>query len=263
MPDKLRIMVVSSIPPKRNDLVDREGNVVPQWDDLSQLTWATQKKYCDQWGYRFHGDVSDVVLPLGTPWSDQIPTAMKSPIRMMVKFQLLLHYLQPEKCGEVFDQVVWMDADCVVTNYNIPLEKFMNGRGYDPEDDSDAALGDIILAHNVDGLHPTVIMVRNNARMLGLIWHCSEAGDRMFRQHNWSDIMALRFILDTQPYSPCLWTHSITALCAQHPGIYGMPKRVSTEYDWRPESLTLHLSALPMKKRIELAQEYIDRLKLL
>ena len=45
---------------------------MPQWDDLSQLTWATQKKYCDQWGYKFHGDVSDVVLPLGTPWSDQI-----------------------------------------------------------------------------------------------------------------------------------------------------------------------------------------------
>jgi hypothetical protein len=261
--DKLRIMVVSSIPPKHNDWFDKAGEPIPQWDDLAALTWATQRKYCDIHGYKFDGNVSDVVLPLGTPWSDQVPVATKSRIRMMVKFQLLLHYLQPEKCGEIFDQVVWMDADCVVTNYDRPLEEFMNSRGYDPENDGDVATGDIILAHNVDGLHPTVIMVRNNARMLGLIWHCSQAGDRMFRQHNWSDIMALRFGLDTQPYAPCLWTHSITALCAQHPDIYGMPKRVAKEYEWNPESLTLHLSALPMSKRIQLAQEYIDRLGLL
>lgn len=258
----MRILVCSSIPPRRLDIRDAKGETVPQWDDLTQYTWATMRKYCDKHGYGFHGDISDAYQSISSPELYRPLAVAKAPIRYMVKFALMQQFMTPEICLREWDYVVWVDADCLVTNYDIPITKFINqGRAstgvYDP------LLGDLILAWDQNSLHPTVIMARCTTLMRGLMWELNGIGWRLFGTQEWVDNLSLRFAIATPPYQGAVWWHSARDLCAQHPGLYPMPKDVAKMCEWNEESWTLHLSALPIVKRIELAKEYIERLGLL
>lgn len=244
-----RIKIVSSIPPKQG------------WIDLAKYTCATQERYALKHGYSYHLDYSDVWKPRSTPWVDQRAEG-HSPLRTMIKFPLLQHFLTPERCRETWDYVAWIDADCLVTNYDIPLTRWTSN-GVASIDDDDPLMGDVITAWDVNTLHPTVIIMRATTLTRGLVWACSEAGDRMYREHGWSDIMALKFMLMDRPYRDLHWQHSARDLCAMPPGVHPMPDDVNRMYSWTPESWTLHLSALSLEKRLEIAKDYCDRLGLL
>ena len=256
MADERRVLIVSSIPPKRADV---QG---PQWSDLTDLTWAVMKKYCDKWGYAFHGDVSDVYLPIASPELFRSLTVAQAPIRYMVKFKLMQHFLTPENCGETFDFIAWVDADCLVTNFDLPITKWCsNGRASTGDDAP--LLGDLLLCWDQNSLHPTVIIARATTLMRGLMWELAGIGWRLFGTQEWVDNFALRFAISTPPYQQAVWWASAKDVCAQHPGLYPMPKDVAAMCEWTPESWSLHLSALPIAHRIKLAREYIDRLGLL
>ena len=257
--DSRKVLVVSSIP-----LPTTADNKL--WHDLAGYTIATQKRYCEMHGYDHHLDVSDVHATVRSPMRGDQNQGYDAPIRTMVKFELLQYFLDPDACRFEWDWVVWMDADCLVTNYEIPLLKFTNEHGaqWDQENGGGPYLGDVILAKDRNGLHPTVIMARASELTLDLMWACGHAGKTMFQQHDWNDIMAFRFFLATPDYASLVWYHPIKTLCASHPGAYpDHPKRTRHRYDWTPESLTLHLSALSLPRRIELAQEYVEKYKLL
>lgn len=252
----LRILVMSSIPPHDDR---RPGK---QWSHLAELTCATQKKYCDLHGYDYHLDVSSVRARVGTPWVNEPPSGVWAPVRTMIKFRLFNYFLDPDRCRQEYDAVVWLDADCLVTNYELPIEKWLNSK---PADMSPGVsdVGDLVLAWDVNGLHPTVIMMRRTRLTQGLSWACSEAGERMWMNHDWSDIMAARFFIATPPYNRIVWHITAKDLCAMPPGVHPMPAAVNDDYAWTPESWTLHLSALTIEKRIEIAQDYVARYNLL
>lgn len=248
-------MVVSSIPP-------RNGRNEAQWADLAETTCATHVRYCQRHGYDYELNESDVWDHVSSPWLDRPPTVEQAPIRYFMKIRLMRHYLSPERCRKDYDFVVWLDADCLVTNYDIPVTKWLN-QGRASNDKDDLQLGDLILAYDVNGLHPTVIMARATRRVRGLMWAMSEAGQRMYQMHDWSENLAFRFFLATPPYRDLVWWHSAQDLCAMHPGLYPIPEDVRSDYEWTPESWTLHLSALPLAKRIEIAKVYVEQLGLL
>lgn len=246
----LKIKVVSSIPPD------------PKWGALAAYTCETQRRFCERHGYSYHLDVSDIWETVRSPIRGDSNCGHLASIRHFVKFRLFQHFLTPERCRETYDWVVWIDADCLITNYAVPLEKFMNGYGADAG--PGPLLGDVIIPHDVNGLHPTVIMMRSSVLTRGLSWACANMGQTMFQQHDWDDIMAFRFYFATEPYRPLLWDqHSAQVLCAMHPGLYPIPPDVRAQYEWNHESLSLHLSALDMDKRLLLAKEYAERLSLL
>lgn len=246
-----KVLVVTSYPPHR-------GNENPGWPDLAKLTVATQRKYCEKWGYDFYEDISNVSGKVRSPWVDDRKEGF-APMRTMIKFPLLEHFMTKEMCRKEYTHVVWIDADCVVTRYDLPLTKWLQTE-YQGEG---AALGDLVLAHDVNGVHPTVIMVRNTVLTRGLIWACGNAGNTMFMQHDWSDIMALRFFLASPPYDHLVKFYSAKELCAMPPGVYTIPSDVRSQYEWTPESWMLHLSALSLEKRIEFATKAIKDLNLL
>lgn len=211
----------------------------PWWKPLADITTATHRKYAEKWGWDYFADCSDVSGPLSSPWVDQ-KVAGFAPLRTMIKFPLMEHFMTEAACQKKYDWVIWLDADCVVTNYNREF-RFSS---------------DVVMPFDVNGLHPTVFAVRNTPLTRGLIWACKEAGTRMFQQHGWSDIMAWRFFLDTPPYSHLVEYVSAKELCAMPPGVHPMPKDVNNLYAWDEYSWTVHLSALSLEKRIELAKQY-------
>jgi hypothetical protein len=85
----------------------------------------------------------------------------------------------------------------------------------------------------------------------------------MFVNHKWSDIMAFRFFLEGPPYSHLPRYFSAKELCAMPPGIYPTPPDVRAEYEWTPESWTVHFSALSIPVRIALAKKWIQDYNLL
>lgn len=251
----MKTLIISSIPPRK------PGVPGPQWADLAEITWATQRKYAERHGYDFHGDVSDIyerVRPTrrGEPMGDYVP------IKYKIKFLLFQHFLQPEQCGKEYDWVVWMDSDLLITNYEVPLEKFFNG--YDASAPP-RMMGDIVLTHDVNGLHATVIMLRRTAETLGYVYFNAEAGMRYFMLDDWSDQLSQRMALQTPPYSHLVWYHSVKTLCAMPPGRYTqIPEAARRIYEWdKDDSLALHLSALSIPERIDIAQRYVKELNLL
>jgi hypothetical protein len=255
-------MVVTSIPPSigPGQLYEKDGQRY-HWSDLAALTVSAQEKYCALHGYDHHLDVSDATDYAGQPLAKKGPAELVR-IRYGVKFLLMQHYMTPEKCGKVYDHVVWVDGDLLPTNYNIPLTKFMN-QGKASTGKDEIQLGDLILPFDCNSLHPTVIMARCTTKMRGLMFELTGIGQRTFGPLEWSDNFALRFAIDTPPYREAVWWHSAKDLCAQHPGLYPIPSDVRAEYDWTSESWALHLSALPLGQRIEIAKDYCDRLGLL
>ena len=259
MADKLKIKVISSIPPP-NGQVDRNGNKVPDWQDLAAYTCATHRKYCEMHGYSYKLDTSDIWEPTKPTHRGQ-PMGPSSPIRYAVKFRLFQHYLDPDSCKEEWDAVVWLDSDLLVCNYNIPLEKFLNSQP--GTDDASAHLGDIILTYDPNGLHATVIMMRRSDLTLGFAWANGNAGDTLYRGHDWSDQLSQRFFLMTPPYRDLIWYHSIKSLCAMPPDVYPIPKRVRRHFEWEEGDFAVHFSAMSIPQRIKLAQDYCERLALL
>lgn len=247
-------MMVTSYPPKR------PGEKVG-WPDLAALTIPTHQRYAQKWGYDYHVDVSDVSARMQSQWTDETKSGY-APLRFMIKFRLLEHFLRQEWCQEQYDWVVWLDADCLVTRFDRPLTDWMHdyAKGFDAA--PEGLIGDVVLAKDVNGLHPTVIMVRNCLRTRGLIYACRDGGTRMWQMHSWADIMAFRFYFATPPYEHLPVYHWARELCAMHPGAYDIPADVRAEHEWTPESLTLHLSALSIEERCRIAKEYVERLGL-
>lgn len=247
---------MSSIPPQFDKPPEES------WATLAEWTCATQQKYCDIHGYSYKLDVSDALDYVGRPYVDQAPSSEMARIRYMVKFRLMQYWMTPELCGETFDWVAWFDGDCLITNYDVPLTKFL-GQGKASTGPEDAQLGDLVLPYDFNSLHPTVIMARCTTLMRGLMCELTGIGQRTFGQLEWNDNFALRFAIATPPYRDAVWWHSAQALCAMHPGLYPIPTDVRAMYEWTPESLSLHLSALQVPERIALAKDYCERLSLL
>lgn len=260
MSDKPKVLVICSIPPRKP--TDAPGQ---SWADLHEIIGPNHRKYCERWGYDYHLDVSDIweqVRPTkrGAPIGDLVP------IRYKIKFLLFQHFLDPDSCKKEYDWIVWFDSDLLITNFDIPLEKFFNGKlasdGLGPNEQG--FVGDIQLTFDVNGLHATVIMMRRSAYTLGYAYANAESAMRYFLEDDWSDQLTQRFELATPPYAWLIWWHNVRFLCAMHPGIYKqIPEGARKIYEWdEKESLALHLSALPIPTRIKIAKEYIERLGL-
>ena len=235
-------MVVTSYPPYNPELPG------PQWPDLAKITTATHRRYCEKWGYDYFEDCSDTKMPARTPFVNVPPPEGYVPLRYFVKFHLLDHFLNFDSCREEYETVVWLDADCVVTNYDRPLTQWP---------------GEIVTAYDVNAVHPTVIIVRKSPRSRGFIWACNNTGRTMFQHHEWSDNEALRYFSAAPPYKDIITYYSAQDLCAMTPGVYPIPPDIRAQYEWTANSWTLHLSALSIERRIEIAKQYIKDYNLL
>lgn len=236
----MRVKIVSSYP--------------PEWRELAKLTCATQRRYCEKWGYSYFEDCSETRERAGSPWIDDPNPNIGQYVSMrtMVKFPLLEHFLREEDCKEKNDYVAWLDADMVMTNYDIPFTRWFEGHDKD-----------LVLAYDVNSVHPTVILVRNTVVMRGLMWACKEAGWRMYGLHNWSDICAFRFMLDYPPYDDRVKFFSAQKMCAMPPMVHPMPTDVRSQFEWTPDSWAVHLSAMGIEHRIEIAKQFVEKLGLL
>lgn len=246
---KQRVLVLSSIPPRKP--TDKPGE---SWMDLYEVIGQTHQKYCARHGYSYKLDVSDI-------WDRErdsklnTPQGQYKPIKYFIKFRLFEHFLNPESCLQEWDWIVWLDSDLVLSNYDIPLEKFFNqARGDEPQ------AADIQLTWDVNGLHATVIMMRRNPITLGFAWACGNAGQTYFQTDGWGDQLALRRFLETPPYNRLVHYHSIKELCAMPPKEYfdyPIPAIAKKPYEWEPGDFGMHLSALSIPKRIEIAKRVI------
>lgn len=241
-----------SIPPRKS------GAQGPEWADLYEIVGATHRKYCERWGYAYYLDVSDIWEPIN-PTIRGLPKGESKPIYYKIKFLLFQHFLDPDSCLTEYDWVVWLDGDLLITNYDKPLNDFFNGMTGDQ-----GYRGDLVYAHDPNGLHATVIMMRRSPLTLGYAFANGDAGMRYFGQDYWSDQLSARMFLQTPPYRDLVVFHSIKELCAMPPDVYThIPERARKPYEWEPGDFALHLSALSIAQRIELATKWVQEYNLL
>lgn len=208
----------------------------PKWSDLARLTCKTHFEYAKKHGYDYAADCSD--------YQDKVwPQGHSMGIRGFIKFDLLLHYFDRYK------YLCWIDADCLITNPEIPLENFRSHgvtMGYD---------------HN--GIHSTVFMAHATPLVYDFFWACNNTGRKFFLAHDWHEMESMRYFSQTAPYKDLLHYVSAKELCpilGPEYEPFGLPQRVSGKYSWEPGDFACHLSALALEKRIELAQRVLEQI---
>ena len=235
----------------------------PAWGELAAVTGATHRAWAERHGYTYQADCSERTWPARTPeWGVAVRGRM--PIRSFIKLDLLIHFLDPLVCGRRYDWVVWLDSDQLVTNYDVPIARWTNGvEPYRRERDGRTSGGDVIMPYDFNGNNSTTIIVRNTDAAFNYLWSCNDAGRTMFLKHDWAEMESmLRFRL-APPYDGIVRTYSAKELCALHPNAYApLPARRTAPYEWSPGDFSVHLAALPLARRIELAREYAQRLNL-
>lgn len=229
-----RTLIVSSAP--------------PSWAPLTDLTWATMRKYADRHGYSFHADVSDISAPARSPeWGKGVDGYL--PLRGFIKLDLLLHFLDSQSCRSEYDAVCWFDADMLVTNYDYRLP---------------LSMASIVLPYDTNGMNATVILASQSRLTRDFLWAANNAGRTMFLKHDWAEMEAMRYFSQTPPYHhEFIQYHSVQTLCAMPPGVYPIPEVSRKQYEWTPESLAVHFSALDVPTRVQMAKEWVERLGLL
>jgi len=206
-------------------------------------------KYAAKHGYDFHTDVSNISAPVRSPeWG--APVTGYIPIRGFIKLDLMLHFLDPESCKREYDYVAWLDADMLITDYEKPLP--LNDWG-------------VVLPYDANGHNATVIVASKYRYARDFLWACNNAGRTMFLKHDWAEMEAMRYFLQTPPYS---WEgfavyHSVAELCAMPPDVYPIPDVTRKRYEWTSESFAVHFSALSLELRVQMAKEWTERLGLL
>lgn len=206
------------------------------WHELAKITNETKARYCRRWGYDFYADRSDVY---------QNGLSIKG----FIKFDLMLHALLNAK--EKYEAVVWIDADALITNPEIRLEDLLD-RFPDKG---------IVTGYDHNGHHTTVIMARNTQTVKEYLWACNNTGRPLFMQHPWHEMEAMRYFAQTPPYNNLLGYLSIKEICGilvEEYQQYGNPDWLAQQYAWKPKDFILHLSALSLPRRIQLATFYAN-----
>jgi hypothetical protein len=220
----------------------------PAWQELAEITTASHRKYAQKHGYDYFADCSETSMQARSAFVDRPAPTGWVPVKYFIKFALLEHFLDASSCRKEYDTVVWLDSDCLITNYDRPLSDWP---------------GEIVTAYDVNAVHPTVIMARNSLRTRGFVWACNNAGRTMFQHHEWSDNECLRYFSAAPPYKDIISFYSAQDLCAMPPGVYPIPEDVRAQYEWTEESFSLHLSALSLEKRVALASAWVREYNLL
>lgn len=210
----------------------------PSWSALAEITCRHMKAWCDRHGYTFYADVSDL--------RDRNPlTGERVAIKGFVKFDLFLHFLPK------YDRVIWLDSDMLLTNIEPSIDELTW--------ESPHAL---ILPFEHNAHNATVIIMRSNDLTYDFAWAVNNTGRKLFLGHDWVEMEAMRYFLMTPPYEDLVTYISAKRLCPILHSEYidaGLPARVSEKYSWEEGDWSLHLSALHINRRIELAQEWSTR----
>lgn len=213
----------------------------PAWKHLAEITYASHKAWADAKGYDYYGDVSDL---MDNYYNWHTKTMERRGIAGFVKFDLFLHFLPK------YSRVIWLDADLVVTN-----PKYLV---LDLQETCADGHKDVLLPYDFNGINATVIIIESTPETMAFAWAVNNTARKFFLGHDWKEMEGMRYFQMTPPHDRLISWTSAKDLCALHPGAYlpYVPEIVTKPYEWEPGCFSIHLSALPLDRRIELAREY-------
>lgn len=206
------------------------------WQALANVTCPPQAAWAKAQGFDYYAWKCDLA---DNYWNPHTNTMMRLPIKGFVKMTLFCDFLAKYKT------VCWLDNDLLVTNQAVKLEDLM----------TDAP---ITVPYDWNSHNATVIIARSSPLVRDYFWACENTGRKLFLNHDWVEMEAMRYFAQTPPYNHILGYQSAKLLCPLHPGAYRpyVPDAITQPYDWEPGAFSIHLSALPQDRRVELAMEY-------
>lgn len=164
-----------------------------------------------------------------------------------IKTTLFCHFLPK------YDEVVWLDADLVVTNPSISLADLWKTATHHVNQNNR-----ILMPFDWNSFNATVISAKSCKLTIDFMWCLENTGRGFFMGDPWKEMNAARFFSALPPYDEMIAYSSIKNLCPVHRGAYVpyVPEHVSSGYEWDKGDFSVHLSALSLERRIELARRY-------
>jgi hypothetical protein len=123
---------------------------------------------------------------------------------------------------------------------------------------------DLITGYDWNGFNTTVQIVRSCNLTQMFYWACNNTGRNLYGYHDWHEMQTMRYFLQTAPYNSMYACESVKFFASILPEEYipfGVPAPVMKPFAWEPGDFAVHLSALSLPRRIELARQYSELAK--
>jgi hypothetical protein len=186
---------------------------------LYEITFANMAAYCARHGYTFRPSI----------FTGQ-PTKMGAS-----KADYLGSLLE-----EGFETILWMDADALVTNPEISIEDRLAGEG------------GLTICSDLFGLNGGVFLFDESALGQQLLYAISVISQSMGNEQ-----AAITYLSAIEPYQGLIHVKPQRWMNSYLNEEYGRPAWWMG--NWEPGDFILHLPALSLERRVELAREYSVR----
>jgi hypothetical protein len=197
----------------------------PSYDPLVAVTSPIKQEYCDRWGYTFEQERTEKAYGNHTPWDR------------------LEHFVRVLKQNDV---AMLIDADALVTNLNKKVEDILEDR-YFPS---------FIFTKDLNGFNDGVFLAWDCDIVERFFEEVLTEGRRLFDGHMYREQKAMEHFAHTDAYKDEVDWVPQRELQAYPAGVYN---RHIPEEEWHPGDWCLHIPALPLNQRIDIATKALTQ----
>ena len=193
---------------------------------LSDVAYPYWRRYCEKHGYDFISE--GATDPRGTNWQ---------------KISMIGHYLK------LYDLVLWVGADTVVTNSEITIEQFWLLQGK-PK---------VLLSTDVFGVNSDVMLFSQSVESEMLLYAIDTLGYQLYEKHHWGEQKSIIRFVHQKPYSDWVKIIPQKGMNSYLHRLYGRPE--NWPGNWEQGDWILHLPGLPLDERLRVIEELKDSVK--
>lgn len=167
------------------------------------------------------------------------------PLEYSVYYNKIIAMYQTIKSDLNLEWVLYLDADAIITNHEIKIEDII-AKHPDKE---------IIMATDLNGQNNGVVLIKNTPIMADYLQECYT--DRNYFHQRTPEQNAMFIIIQQDKYQDKIGWETMHFFNAY------LFKYKNMEHDerlWDEESFILHLQRLPDNKRIELFQQFLQKM---
>lgn len=169
------------------------------------------------------------------------------PLEYSVYYNKIIAMYQAIKSDINFEWILYLDADAIITNHTIKIEEIIEKH---PDKE-------IIMATDLNGQNNGVVLIKNTPIMADYLQECYT--DRQFFHSKNPEQAAMFLTLTKEKYRDKIGWETMHFFNAY------LVKYNNMQHDerlWDEESFILHLQRLPDEKRIELFQQFLQKMHL-
>ncbi len=191
-----------------------------EYEPIAEITLPRLEAYCQIHGYDLYTEEYEGRIEKTIGWE-----------RFARVYDLLFSY----------ETVMWVDADALITNPTVEIEKHLRGS--------------VVMAADLHGANTGVFIARKQELVRQLFFVIlGEYGRSHFGEHQWGEQAAFIHLTSSPPYN-----HLVRWVNQHQLNSYPNSEHYWPDFiqgNWEPGNFIIQFAGFPLARRIELAKKY-------